>query len=142
VSVTDTTPALSGRRAIEQALAQARTRLTELVPRAIDTLEDLMENAQQEPVRLGAARDLLDRAGVTVKTQLEVDAHVTGDVDAKVTDLLGQLAKNQAARARRELELERRREELAAESMVAVAAEVASDGVELPGAGAPPAEEA
>ena len=36
---------------------------TEIAPRALNILSDLAENAESESVRLGATRDLLDRAG-------------------------------------------------------------------------------
>ena len=35
----------------------------EIAPRALNILSDLTENAESESVRLGATRDLLDRAG-------------------------------------------------------------------------------
>ena len=35
----------------------------EIAPRALNILSDLAENAESESVRLGATRDLLDRAG-------------------------------------------------------------------------------
>jgi hypothetical protein len=35
----------------------------EIEPRALNILSDLAENAESESVRLGATRDLLDRAG-------------------------------------------------------------------------------
>ncbi len=35
----------------------------EIAPRALNILSDLSENAESESVRLGATRDLLDRAG-------------------------------------------------------------------------------
>ena len=39
------------------------TKYAELVPRALNILTDLVENAQSWSVRLEATRDLLDRAG-------------------------------------------------------------------------------
>jgi phage terminase small subunit len=35
----------------------------EIAPRALNILSDLAENAESESVRLGATRDMLDRAG-------------------------------------------------------------------------------
>ena len=35
-----------------------------IAPRALNILSDLAENAESESVRLGATRDLLDRAGL------------------------------------------------------------------------------
>ena len=46
----------------EKALALAEARLRGLAGPAVSTLEDLVTNARSEAVRLGAARDLADRA--------------------------------------------------------------------------------
>lgn len=49
----------------------ARLRLIGLTDLAIDQIEDLMENATQDAIRLKAAQDVLDRAGV--KGAIEID---------------------------------------------------------------------
>jgi len=43
---------------------RARLKLAQSAPFAVDVLEDLMENAESEPVKLKAASEILDRAGV------------------------------------------------------------------------------
>ena len=44
--------------------AKARARLLSATEGAVDELESLMTNATSEPVRLGAAKEILDRAGI------------------------------------------------------------------------------
>lgn len=46
------------------SVERARTRLTQAAPAAVDVLEDLLESAESEPVKLKAATEILDRAGV------------------------------------------------------------------------------
>lgn len=52
----------------------ARAKLLELAPTAAETLEDLVMNAESEPVRLKAATEILDRVGV--RGGMEIDAKV------------------------------------------------------------------
>ena len=52
-----------------------RARVDRLVEPALDTMEGLLD-AKGEGVQLGAAKDLLDRAGVKV-TDDDTDTHVT-----------------------------------------------------------------
>jgi len=61
----------------EQAghLARARNRIQSAASSAVEELEDLLSNATSEPVRLGAARELLDRAGI--RGGVEIDTNVT-----------------------------------------------------------------
>lgn len=53
---------------------RARAKLTQAAPYAVDVLEDLMENAQSEPVKLKASTEILDRAGV--RGGVEFDARI------------------------------------------------------------------
>jgi hypothetical protein len=46
-------------------------------PYAVDVLEELMESAQSEPVRLKASTEILDRAGVRGGVELDVGVDVT-----------------------------------------------------------------
>jgi hypothetical protein len=55
---------------------RARRKLIQAAPFAVDVLEDLMENAESEPVRLKASTEILDRAGVRGGTELSVDVEV------------------------------------------------------------------
>lgn len=56
------------------AIQKARERVIQSAPSAVDVLEALMESAESEPVRLKAATELLDRAGV--RGGVEIDAKV------------------------------------------------------------------
>lgn len=56
-------------------IERARAKLTQAAPYAVDVLEDMMENAVSEPVKLKAATEILDRAGV--RGGVEFDATVT-----------------------------------------------------------------
>jgi len=60
------------------ALAAARTRVMQSAPRAVEILEELLETAESEPVKLKAATELLDRAGV--RGGYEIDQNVAIDV--------------------------------------------------------------
>ena len=55
-------------------IERARAKLTQAAPYAVDVLEDLMENAASEPVRLKASAEILDRAGV--RGGVEFDATI------------------------------------------------------------------
>lgn len=59
-------------------IERAREKLMQAAPYAVDKLEDLMENAESEPVRLKAATEILDRAGV--RGGVEIDTNVNIDV--------------------------------------------------------------
>lgn len=59
-------------------IERARNKLQQAAPYAVDMLEDLMENAESEPVKLKAATEILDRAGV--RGGIEIDSTVNIDV--------------------------------------------------------------
>jgi hypothetical protein len=59
-------------------IERARTKLQQAAPYAVDMLEDLMENAESEPVKLKAATEILDRAGV--RGGIEIDSTVNIDL--------------------------------------------------------------
>ena len=59
-------------------IERARNKLVQAAPYAVDMLEDLMENAESEPVKLKAATEILDRAGV--RGGIEIDSNVNIDV--------------------------------------------------------------
>lgn len=65
-------------------IERARERLTQAAPYAVDQLEMLMEEAESEPVKLKAATEILDRAGVRggyeVDGKITMDARPAGDV--------------------------------------------------------------
>ena len=56
---------------------RARRKLMQSAPYAVDVLEELMENATVEQVRLKASTEILDRAGVRGGMDLSVDLEVT-----------------------------------------------------------------
>lgn len=55
-----------------QVKRKAQLRLLELVDPAIITLAKLMANGESDQVRLGAAKDILDRAGVPRQAEATV----------------------------------------------------------------------
>ena len=65
----------------------ARTKLTQAAPYAVDVLEDLMMNAESEPVMLKAASEILDRAGlrgaVEINTNINLELRPAADVIAE-----------------------------------------------------------
>jgi hypothetical protein len=60
------------------SVERARARLTQAAPTAVDTLEHLMESAESEPVKLKAATEILDRAGV--RAGFDIGGEVSIDV--------------------------------------------------------------
>ena len=56
---------------------RARRKLMQSAPYAVDVMEELMETAISEPVRLKAASEILDRAGVRGGMDIGVDVEVT-----------------------------------------------------------------
>ena len=59
------------REGADEITEELHRNFAEIAPRALNILTDLAENAESESVRLGATRDLLDRAGFR-----PVDRHV------------------------------------------------------------------
>jgi hypothetical protein len=96
----------SSRATLESALASAQDRLVELIPTALDVIEELATDDQQPgAVRLNAAKDMLDRVGMTPKVRMELESKVTSDVDERVLDLVGQLQRNAEISAQRQAAL-------------------------------------
>jgi hypothetical protein len=60
------------------SVERARSRLTQAAPTAVDILEELMQGAESEPVKLKAATEILDRAGV--RAGFDINTEVTLDV--------------------------------------------------------------
>ena len=58
-------------------IERARAKLTQSAPYAVDILEDLMQNAASEPVRLKASTEILDRAGVRGGVEFDARLEVT-----------------------------------------------------------------
>lgn len=57
-------------------IERARRKLIQSAPYAVDVLEELMENATSEPVRLKASTEILDRAGVRGGMDIGLDVEV------------------------------------------------------------------
>jgi len=65
--------------------------LLEIVPRTLNILSDLAENAESESVRLGATRDLLDRAGFRSVDRHEiVKEKSVEELNAQLVSLVGE----------------------------------------------------
>ena len=58
-------------------IERARKKLVQAAPYAVDILEDLMQNAVSEPVKLKASTEILDRAGVRGGIELDGNLSVT-----------------------------------------------------------------
>ena len=91
---------------------RARAKLTQAAPYAVDVLEDLMENAASEPVRLKASTEILDRAGV--RGGVEFDANININDGRPAAQIVAERLERLAAGA------------------IEVAAKLAEAGVTLP----------
>jgi hypothetical protein len=56
---------------------RARRKLMQSAPYAVDVLEQLMESAESEPVRLKASTEILDRAGVRAGMEIDLGIEIT-----------------------------------------------------------------
>jgi hypothetical protein len=86
------------------SVERARQRLTQAAPNAVDILEDLMDNAESEPVKLKAATEILDRAGVRagfdINTEVSLDVRPAASIIAERLQRLS----NNAIEAQRRFE--------------------------------------
>lgn len=75
-------------------IERARAKLLQAAPYAVDVLEELMESAESEPVRLKASTEILDRAGIRGGQDFTVDVEVTDSRPAAqvVAERLARLA--------------------------------------------------
>lgn len=58
-------------------IERARRKLVQAAPYAVDKLEELMNEAESEPVRLKASTEILDRAGLRAGMDINLDVEVT-----------------------------------------------------------------
>lgn len=83
-------------------IERARAKLTQAAPYAVDVLEDMMSNAESEPVKLKAATEILDRAGirggVELDTNVNIDVRPAASVIAERLNRLAINANDAAAR--------------------------------------------
>lgn len=77
-------------------IERARQKLVQAAPYAVDVLEDLMENAISEPVKLKASTEILDRAGVRGGVEVDANLNVTDSRSAAdiVADRLARLSRS------------------------------------------------
>jgi len=75
-------------------IERARAKLTQAAPYAVDVLEDLMQNAVSEPVKLKASTEILDRAGVRGGVEFDANVKVIDDRPAAqiIAERLNRLA--------------------------------------------------
>jgi hypothetical protein len=73
------------------SVERARQRLTQAAPAAVDVLEYLIENGESEPVKLKAATEILDRAGV--RAGFDISTDVTVDVRPAAAIIAERLAR-------------------------------------------------
>jgi len=64
-----------------QVLASAGERINQLAPRAVDVMEELMGPEQPPVVRLGASRDILDRAGYKATEKIQQDGRTVIEIE-------------------------------------------------------------
>jgi hypothetical protein len=81
----------------------ARQKISQASTYAVDVLEELMETAISEPVKLKAATEILDRAGVRGGVELNVDIKTTDRSPAEI--LAERLARLEAVASMRTSEL-------------------------------------
>lgn len=89
-------------------IERARRKLMQAAPYAVDMLEQLMENAESEPVRLKASTEILDRAGIRGGQDIQIDMEVTESRPAAqiVLERLARLQDGAMSVARKLQELE------------------------------------
>ena len=79
------------RECADEITEELHRNFAEIAPRALNILSDLAENAESESVRLGATRDLLDRAGFRPVDRHEIvkDKSVV-ELNAQLISLVGE----------------------------------------------------
>jgi len=82
-------PKLS-RECVNDISEELHRNLAEIAPIALNILSNLAENAESESVRLGATRDLLDRAGFRTVERHEIVKHKSvEELNAQLFSLVG-----------------------------------------------------
>jgi hypothetical protein len=85
-------------------IREARERLISTVPSAVETLADLLDS-QADGVRLGAAREILDRGGLPARQDHHVEVEI--GLDDEIEALLRGVARQQeGAELEAEMEIE------------------------------------
>lgn len=84
---------------------RARRKLMQAAPYAVDVLEELMDTAESEPVRLKASTEILDRAGVRGGQDINLDVEIT---DARTAaDIVAERLQRLSEGAKAVLEVQR-----------------------------------
>ena len=79
------------RECADEITEELHRNFAEIAPRALYILSDLAENAESESVRLGATRDLLDRAGFRPVDKHEiVKEKSVEELNAQLVSLVGE----------------------------------------------------
>ena len=79
------------RECVDEIKNELYGNFVELAPRELNILSDLAENAESESVRLGATRDLLDRAGFRPVDRHEiVKEKSVEELNAQLVSLVGE----------------------------------------------------
>ncbi len=79
------------RECADEIADELHRNFAEIAPRALNILSDLAENAESESVRLGATRDLLDRAGfIPVDSHEVVKEKSVEELNAQLVSLVGE----------------------------------------------------
>jgi hypothetical protein len=86
-------------RTAGESVERARRKLVQAAPYAVDVLEELMDAAESEPVRLKASTEILDRAGIRGGQDINIEMEVTDARPAAqiVMERLQRLAEGAAA---------------------------------------------
>lgn len=79
------------------AVASARAKLTNFLPRAVEILTELAEGSENDRVRLAAVESIADRVGLgrTSTTQLQVNSGEHEAVESETNELLIRMQRNQ-----------------------------------------------
>lgn len=92
----------SDKKKTSDDIERARNKLMQAAPYAVDKLEELMEHAESEPVRLKAATEILDRAGVRggveIDTTINIELRPARDIISERLDRLSAGALSEALR--------------------------------------------
>ena len=95
------TPVLPERKmsASEQALVNAREKLSRYVGRAVEILTELAESSENDRVRLSAADSILDRAGLgkSYTTQVQVNQGEHEAARKEAEDVVARIKANKPA---------------------------------------------
>ena len=79
------------RECADEITDELHRNFAEIAPRALNILSDLAENAESESVRLGATRDLFDRAGFGPVDRHEIVKEKTvEELNAQLISLVGE----------------------------------------------------